>query len=107
VNTLVFRPSAEADLTAIALQIAVRNVERAEAVVERLRHRTQSLKSHPLIGRVRPEFGDDIRSLVERPYLILYRYLPGRPPSGTVEIVAVLHGARNLVAVMASRREPD
>ena len=42
-------------------------------------------------GRARPDIAPDARVLVERPYLILYRLVPGG-----VQVVRVLHGARRI-----------
>lgn len=63
---IVFRPEAEADLIAIALHIAERDVARARKLIARLRTRTQILATHPLAGRPRIELGDGLRSLSER-----------------------------------------
>lgn len=95
---LAFRPEAEADLTAIALFIAEHSVERAYAFVQRLRARCRILEKSPLAGRPRPELGKDLRSLFERPYVLIYRV-----DGDVAEIVAVLHAARDLPATIAAR----
>ena len=101
---IVFRPEAENDLAAIALYVAQSSPERARAVVHGLRRRTQILLTLPLAGRPRPEFGADLRSLVERPYVLFYRVI-----GDTAEIVAILHGSRDLPAALAARiaRDPS
>lgn len=99
---VVFRPAAEADLLSIALSIADHSVDRARRVVTRLRQRSDILLRHPEAGRPRPELGDGFRSLSERPYVLIYRLL-----AGDVEIIAVLHGARDLPAALAARIDKD
>jgi toxin ParE1/3/4 len=77
--------------------------QRAIEFVARLRQRCSILERLPHAGRPREELGADLRSLVERPYVILYRVL-----DSTAEIVAIVHGARDLPAVLASRvNEPE
>lgn len=97
-----FRLEAEADLLEIALYVAQDNVERARKLVARLRARVTILRTLPHAGRLRPEFGDGIRNLVERPYIILYRLI-----GDDAEIVALLHGARDLPAALANRIARD
>lgn len=99
---VVFRPEAEADLLAIALYIAEDSPERARRFTQRLRERCERLADHPHLGRPRPELGDDLRSLSERPYVLLYR-----ATDTEVEIVAILHGARDLPSALAGRIEDD
>jgi toxin ParE1/3/4 len=98
VTRVVFRPEAEADLTAIALFVGEQNIERAKAVVARLRARCRILEAHPHAGRPRPELAEGLRSLIERPYVILYRI-----EGDAAEVVAFLHGARDLPAALAAR----
>lgn len=95
---VVFRPEAEIDLVAIALSVAERSESRALALVKRLRARCAALERHPQTGRPRGELGPGLRSLVERPYIIFYRV-----EGGVVEVVAVVHGARDLPRAMAGR----
>jgi toxin ParE1/3/4 len=97
-SRVVFRPEAEADLTAIALHIAIDSPLRAAKVVARLRQRCSILENHPLAGRSREELGEGVRSLSARPYVLLYCLT-----DDTAEIVAVLHGARDLPAAVAAR----
>lgn len=99
---VVFRPAAEADLLSIALSIADHSADRAFRVVARLRQRCDILKRHPEAGRPRSELGEGLRSLSERPYVLIYRLI-----GDDVEIVAVLHGARDLPAALAARIDKD
>lgn len=95
---VVFRPEALADLAAIALYVAEHSVARANDLIDRLRERCNILEKHPEAGRRRDELAPGIRSLFERPYLILYRL-----KDGDAEIVAVIHAMRDLPASFASR----
>ncbi|QGZ96418.1 type II toxin-antitoxin system RelE/ParE family toxin [Terricaulis silvestris] len=101
-SRIVFRPEAEADLTAIALHIAANSAARAHRVVTRLRSRCEILRQHPLAGRPRNELGEGLRSLSERPFVLIYRTM-----GDDVEIVAILHGARDLPAAIARRIDRD
>jgi len=95
---VVFRPEANADLAAIALFIAEHSVTRAGTFVKRLRDRCRVLESHPHAGRPRPELGDGVKSLFERPYVLIYRL-----EDDTAEIVAIVHAMRDLPAALAAR----
>lgn len=97
-SAVTFRPEAEADLIAIALHIAQHDVGRARKVIARLKARTDILEEHPFAGRPRDELGAGLRSLSERPYILIYRLIDDAP-----EIVAILHGARDLPAALANR----
>lgn len=95
---VLFRPEAESDLVAIALFISEHSQQRAIEFLARLRQRCAILEQHLHAGRPREELGAGVRSLVERTYVILYRVM-----DSTAEIVAIVHGARDLPAVLASR----
>lgn len=97
-SRVVFRPEAEADLIAIVLYVSEHDIARAKDLAERLRTRANILATHPKAGRPRPELGADLRGLLETPYVLLYRMAPD-----AVEIVAVLHTARDLPSAMAAR----
>jgi plasmid stabilization system protein ParE len=61
-------------------------------VVDRLTRRSEALASLLKLGRTVPEYdAPDIRELIEPPYRIIYRVLPGQ-----IDILAVVHGARLL-----------
>jgi len=53
----------------------------------------------PNIGRARPELGKDVRSFPVRKYLLFYR-----PITGGIELLRVIHGARNLRKIFGRRR---
>ena len=90
-NTFRISPRAERDLNAIWDFIAESNPIAATRFLNRIEERCQLLADNPMLGPLRPEFGRDIRSYPWGNYLILYG-----PTAGGVEIVRVVHGARNL-----------
>ncbi|MGH6931050.1 MAG: type II toxin-antitoxin system RelE/ParE family toxin [Dongiaceae bacterium] len=75
----------------IWLDIARDDPKAADRMFDRLESRCSELAAHPRLGRTRPDIAVGARCLVVEPYLILYRIL-----GGDVEIVRVVHGARNL-----------
>jgi toxin ParE1/3/4 len=86
-----FARRARDDLLDIWRAIAADNPAAADRVYDRLFRSFMLLERFPGAGRRRPEIADAARSLVERPYVILYRL----EPAG-VQIVRVVHGARDL-----------
>jgi plasmid stabilization system protein ParE len=60
-----------------------------------IRRRTDPLRLYPFLGRVVPEYGDQLRrELIHPPYRIIYQVFPEQQK---VEIPAVVHSARLLV----------
>lgn len=92
------RPEAESDLLSIALYVADSSFDRADQLVAKLIARCDVLAAHPMAGRARPDLGEGLRSLSERPYLIVYRI-----GDGYAEVVAFIHGARDLPSAMRKR----
>lgn len=84
---------ARQDLVDIWLYIADNNPYAADTLLDRLHEKISYLADHPLLGPTRPDIAPNLRYLVSGNYLILYRLL-----QESVEIVRVLHGARNLSA---------
>jgi toxin ParE1/3/4 len=77
------------DLRDIGDWIAQGSPRRATRVVDRLIGRSHLLTEHPQAGPLRPEYGEGVRCLSERPYLILYRI------EGSAAVIErVIHGAR-------------
>jgi toxin ParE1/3/4 len=76
--------------------------KRARKLITRLRTRTEILAHRPQAGRPREELGAGLRSLSERPYVLIYRLLDDTP-----EIIAILHGARDLPTALVSRIERE
>ena len=53
----------------------------------------------PESGRARREFGADVRSFVVSPYVIFYR-----PTEGTIQVLRVLHGRRDIGRIMGGKK---
>src|SRR5947209_1131192 len=87
---------AQRDVEDVIQQIANDNADAADRFLVRLYDRYQQLALNHEMGRVRHEFGRDVRSFpFERHYLIMYRSI-----EGGVEILRFLHGARDLEALL-------
>lgn len=87
-------PAAEANLDEISDYIAEDNPERAITFIREIVDHCNKIADQPGIGRERPEFRSGIRSAPHDQYIIFYRIID----SG-VEIMHVLHGARDIKAV--------
>jgi toxin ParE1/3/4 len=84
-------PQAETDLEEIGDYIAQDSPANARRFIEQLTQKFVVLARSPRIGRARPELKPDLRSFPYGAYLILYRII-----EDGVEIVRVVHSARNL-----------
>lgn len=73
--------------------VAEHNITAADRVYDRIEARLEILQTFPEAGVVRPNIAPDARLLIEPPYLIFYRIAPD-----AIQIVRVLHGARNIDA---------
>ncbi len=93
---IVQSPAAEDDLLEIWMGLAANNGSAAERLLNDLRAATQLLATQPLIGKARREFGAGIRSFPVRDYVLIYR-----PILDGVELVRVVHGARDLERVLS------
>jgi len=83
--------SASSDLDEIWFFIALDDPEIADQFIKRLILRFPMLASTPEMGRERPELATKLRSFAFASYVIFYRLL-----EDGIEIVRVLHGARDL-----------
>ena len=84
------------DLEAIGNWIAEDNPERAITFIDELLDRCRSLADHPLRFPVLArDYGKEVRKLTHRNFLILYVVA-----ADAVEIVHIVHGARDLTTVM-------
>jgi toxin ParE1/3/4 len=86
---------AKADLDEIWLQIALDDVLVADRFIDRVLSRCQLLADRPKMGRERPELRAGLRSFTIGSYLIIYRLR-----AGGIEVVRVLHGARDLAKLV-------
>lgn len=87
-------PRAEVDLAAAIDYITPESPRAASRMLVAVERACGLLGDNPYLGRARPELGRDTRSWVVGRYLILYR-----PVEGGIEVVRVVHGARDLDAI--------
>lgn len=92
--TIIRSRQSEQDVYEIALYIARNNPDAAMRLIDRIDAALQMLAANPLIGRDRAELGLRVKSFAVGNYVLFYR-----PASDGVELVRVLHGARNLRAI--------
>jgi toxin ParE1/3/4 len=91
VPAIRYTARARRDLIDIWLEISAVNPAAANELYNRLEARVEILRRFPQSGPARTDIAPDARALIELPYLILYRIIPDG-----VQIVRVLHGARNI-----------
>ncbi|MDO8793329.1 MAG: type II toxin-antitoxin system RelE/ParE family toxin [Vicinamibacterales bacterium] len=101
--SVVWTAVALADVERLASYLLDESPGRAEAILERIISRAESLGRFPERGRTPPELrsvGDQTwREIQERPWRILYRIAgPQR-----VEIHGVIDGRRNLMDILLER----
>jgi toxin ParE1/3/4 len=84
-------------MVAIWVAIARNNVPAADRVTEEIARRIEGLAAFPMMGAARDDLRKGIRQLSEPPYLIFYRVVEA---DATVEVIRVVHGARDLPDVL-------
>lgn len=89
---LVFLPAAEADIERIEDFIAADDPAAAVAFTDRIEQKCLAVAEYPHMGMPRPELGADLRYFPVGRYLVFYR-----PTEDQIEIVRVLHGAREVL----------
>jgi toxin ParE1/3/4 len=94
VSRLHISPRASSDLIEIWSYIADDSVSNADAFVDNLYETMQLLASKPGSGRHREELAPGMQSFPFGRYIIFYRAV-----SGAIEIVRVLHGARDIQSI--------
>jgi toxin ParE1/3/4 len=91
---MFMRPRALTDLAEIWDYIAADNVSAADAIADLIGDKVQALSRQPGMGRARPDLANELRSLTAGRYVIFYL-----PLSNGVDIVRVLHGARDIETI--------
>lgn len=81
------------DLDEIWLYVARDRPITADRLMDRFQSTFALLASQPLVGEPRPELAPRLRTFRVGSYAIYYRAREGDPP---VEIVRILHGARDM-----------
>jgi len=89
-NSFWVSDRATADLDEIWLYIAQNNPDAADKFIGELTSRFPKLASMPKMARLREELSPGLRSLPVGRYIVFYRQ-----NEDGVEIIRVLHGARN------------
>lgn len=90
-----FSALVEDDLEGIADFIAADNPSRAVSFVQEIRAQCDQLGQNPLMYRLRPEIGAEVRLVATRRYVILFRVV-----GDVVRIERVVHGSRDLSLVI-------
>ncbi len=88
------RPLAEADIFEIWDYIADDSLAAADRWVDRLDEQFRLLAAQPMMGRARDELAPGVRSFPFGRYVVFYV-----PLDGGIDVVRVLHGARDIDAV--------
>ncbi len=95
-----FTPLAVSDLDNIYEYIAADDLAILGRLLNRFTELFRKLAAMPGIGRNRPELGEGIRSFPSGNYVIFYRTV-----EGGIEIMRVLHGARDIEKIFAQDTE--
>jgi toxin ParE1/3/4 len=99
VAVIVLQPRAKADLSDIWQFIAEDSDDQADAFIDLIDQKFQLLAQQSGLGRRREELAEGLRSFAVGRYVIFYLVIPGG-----VQIVRVLHGARDIEAAFT---KPD
>lgn len=86
---------AEADLAVILKYLDERNSAAAERLAAEIDERCTLLGEFPESGRTREEIGPGVRSSLVQKYVLFYRI-----KATGVEVLRILHGARDLESLM-------
>jgi plasmid stabilization system protein ParE len=98
-SAYVLSPEAVQDLQDVWDFIASDNVHAADKLEDEFFEAFESLAEHPRMGHTRPDLTErDVRFWPIGSYLIVYRSVPT-----ALQIVAVLHGARDVAEVIRQR----
>jgi len=97
-TNVLFSDSAKSDLLEAWLFIAEESIDAADGVIEAIYQEAQILSLQPLMGRVRSELAQDIRSWPTSTRYILF-YVPSEDG---VKVVRILHHARDITNVLMS-----
>jgi len=84
---------AQADIDSAWFYIAKDRQSAADRLLDRLRQRFELLSENPLVGESRSDLAEGVRQSVVGNYVVLYR-----PVADRVQIVRVIHGARDVFA---------
>jgi len=91
VRRRIILPEADHDLDSIWFFIATNNPRAADTMINRLTEAFDMLLTMPLAGRVRHEFGEDLRSFPLGSYIIFYK-----ATARGIEVVRVMSGRQDV-----------
>jgi toxin ParE1/3/4 len=89
----IIRPEADYDLDSIWSYIAADNPRAADAMIDRLTEALDMLLTMPHAGRIRHEFGEEIRSFPVDSYMIFYK-----ATAEGIEVTRVMSGRQDIDA---------
>jgi toxin ParE1/3/4 len=98
--SVIVRPRALTDLADIWAYIAEDSVKHADRFAALINSQFRTLARQPHMGRSRPELAAGLRSFPVGRYVIFYVPLPKG-----VEIVRVLHGARDIESALQDHED--
>jgi toxin ParE1/3/4 len=90
---------AEADLLDIWLYIADKNRRAADKLLDSIDNSCRLIATQPEMGELRPDLDPLVRCIAVGDYLIIYR-----PAAGGLEVLRVVHGARDVPEVYRQGR---
>jgi toxin ParE1/3/4 len=93
-SVIIKAPSAEKDLNEILQYISADSLHHAEQLLLQIDKKCRMLAENPLLGKTRDELKPNLRSFPISSYVIFYRSIP----SG-IEVVRILHGARDIFSL--------
>lgn len=84
-------PTADRDLDEIWTYIAKDNPRAADRLIDAIVQKCQLMATQPELGELRPELAPRLRSYLIGDYVVIYR-----PMRDGIEIVRVIHSARDI-----------
>ena len=101
-SAYVLSPEALRDLQDTWDFVAFDNVNAADKLLDEFFNAFEKLARQPGMGQTRPDLtARDVRFRPTGSYPIVYRQLPA-----TLQIVAILHGARDVPEILSMRQAP-
>ena len=94
-NEPIISEHAKFDLNEIWIFVARQNQRAADTLLKKILERVNDQAEFPFAGRGRDDLSPGLRSFVVSPYVVFYRVL-----DDTLEIVRVLHGSRDIDAII-------
>ncbi len=94
-----FTEKAEADLDQVWAYIARDNPGAADTMIETILENSRIYVQFPNLGQRQEELRSGLRSVVVSPYVVYYR-----PVQGTIELLRVLHCARDIKNIFRGQR---